>query len=220
MQLKPQTLSIIKSFSLINNSLLFPVGDSIATLSTSKAVYGRAKLTQSFDKRFAIGDISRFLSALSLFKEPELSFEKTQVKIFSGKQRINYTYTDEDAIFKPPEKRFVMPAKDIVLTLTQANLKAVLSATSALSAPEIAVVGEQGKLYVQALDVRDPRGDSFSVEVGETDKIFFAVFRAEYLYKIIPQEYSIGISTKGVSHFQTNDLEYYITLEEKHSKFG
>src|SRR5678815_133481 len=127
MQLNPQTLSIIKSFSLINNSLLFPVGDSIATLSTSKAVYGRAKLNQSFDKRFAIGDISRFLSVLSLFKEPELSFEKTQVKIFSGKQRINYTYTDEDAIFKPPEKRFVMPAKDIVLTLTQANLKAVLS---------------------------------------------------------------------------------------------
>jgi len=46
-----------------------------------------------------------------------------------------------------------------------------------------------------------------------------AVFKSEYLYKIIPKEYSITIAAKGLSHFQTDDLEYYIALEEKNSKF-
>ena len=219
MQLNPKTLTVIKSFSLLNNSLLFPVGDSLETISISKAMFARAELDQIFDKRFAIADLSRFLSVLSLFKVPELSFEKTQVKIFSGKQRINYTYADEDAILKPPAKRIVMPAKDVVLTLSEANLKALLSATSALSAPNIAIAGDEGKIHVQALDIRDPRGDSFSLEIGETDKVFLAVFKSEYLYKIIPKEYSITISAKGLSHFHTDDLEYYIALEEKNSKF-
>jgi len=221
MQLTPKTLTIIKSFAGLNSALLFPVGNVLETMSISKTVLAKAKLDQEFIKRFAIAELSRFLGAISLFENPDLEFEKTHVKILSGKQKIKYTYADEDAILKPdPKKKIKAITPYIIVTLPKDDLKSFLNATSALGVPEIAILGDgDGKITIQALDSRNPKGDSYSLELGETNKIFMAVYKSEYLFKIIPQEYHITISDEGISHFKAEDLEYYIALEAKSSKF-
>jgi hypothetical protein len=47
------------------------------------------------------------------------------------------------------------------------------------------------------------------------------VFKAENL-KLIPQDYTVKITSKGLSHFKGNqviDVDYWIALEAKASKF-
>lgn len=224
MKLSPNTLSIIKSFSQLNPSMIFPEGNVLKTLSTSRSVYAKAVLDQSFTTRFAIADVTRFLGALSLFENPELVFEKKQVKIFSGNQKIRYTYADEEAIVKAPET-ITLPSSDITVTLSEDALKATLKAASALGVPDVAIVGEDEKIFLQALDASQRKNDMcrdlYSLEIGETKKSFIAVFKSEYFHKLIMQGYNVAISTKGISHFKAvaMDLEYYIALESKLSQF-
>jgi len=53
--------------------------------------------------------------------------------------------------------------------------------------------------------------------IGETDKTFNAVFKAENL-RIIPGEYDVKVSSKGISHFKGKEAEYWIAVEQ-HSTF-
>jgi len=56
----------------------------------------------------------------------------------------------------------------------------------------------------------------YSIEVGETDKEFRAIFdptKFSVLSKNLTNEYDVDISTKGFAHFKAENLEYWIVLE-------
>jgi hypothetical protein len=73
-------------------------------------------------------------------------------------------------------------------------------------------MGDGKNLYLQAADSKNPSGDVYSIQIGETDKAFKAIFKAENI-KIIPGDYDVNISSKGISHFVRDDVEYYIAVE-------
>jgi hypothetical protein len=54
--------------------------------------------------------------------------------------------------------------------------------------------------------------------VGETEDKFKMIFRAENL-KMIPGSYKVMISSRGLSKFHNDDIEYYISVESN-STFG
>ena len=56
--------------------------------------------------------------------------------------------------------------------------------------------------------------NSFSVTVGETDKVFSFNFKVENI-KILPGTYDVSVSSKLLSRFtnKNQDLVYYIALE-------
>ena len=83
----------------------------------------------------------------------------------------------------------------------------------------MAITGDGEKLYLRALDMNDRSGNNYSKELGETEKNFAAVFRAEYLEKLLPVDYNVSVSAKGFAYFKGEDVEYYVTLEAKSSKF-
>jgi hypothetical protein len=218
MRLDKKTVEVLKSFSSINPSLLFRKGDHLATISSSKTIMAKAKLDQEFSREFAIHDLSRFLGALSLFKEPDLVFDKNQVKISSGSQRIQYTYANPGTIVSAPEKDIKLPSEDIKFVLTETDLRAALQATSVLGVPEIAVVGDGEKIMLQAIDSKNDSADTFSREIGDTDKEFTVVFKSEH-FKLLPGDYKVTISAKGISHLVGDFVEYWLAVEAGPSDF-
>ena len=56
---------------------------------------------------------------------------------------------------------------------------------------------------------------------AEDDKVFKAVFLTEN-FKMIHSTYNVDVSKAGLAHFknEAGDLEYYIAIEAKDSKFG
>jgi hypothetical protein len=221
MKIEPKTLSVMKNFSSINPSLLFRAGNVLATVSPTKSVLAKARIDQTFEKQFAIFDLSRFIGVMTLFDNPDLEFGDKSVCMKSDGRELEYRYADVNTIIVPPEKDLVLPSIDVEFTLSAVHLADVQRALGALGMPEIAVAGDRDDLWLQVTDSKNLNGDSFRIKVGNTDKKFHLVFRAENL-KLIQQDYTVQISSKGLSHFKGNtviEIEYWITLEAKASKF-
>ena len=220
MQLDARTLQILKSFSVINPSIHVREGKILSTISPTKTVMAKAILTDTeFDQSFAVYDLSRFLGVLSLFEQPELEIDGKTINI-SGKNgdSISYVCADPTNIVTPPEKDLKLPSVDVTFTLKEADFTRVIKALSVLSLPEIAVVGDGSKVYLQAADSKNPTGDVYKTPVGDTDKSFRVIFKSENL-KILPGEYEVSISNKGLSHFVGADISYFVAVEGT-SKFN
>jgi hypothetical protein len=90
MKISQQTLSILKNFASINGNILIRAGSNISTISPQKNILSNANVTESFPVQFAIYDLSQFLSAISLFEDPDFDFNESYVTISSGRRSIKY----------------------------------------------------------------------------------------------------------------------------------
>ena len=221
MKLSDSTLSLLKNFSSINQSILFKEGSKLRTISVMKNILAEATITEEFSKDFGIYDLNQFLNGLSLHQKPELDFAADgYVVIREGRSRSKYFFADPNVIVTPPEKPINLPTEDVEFELSTEQLDKLLKASAVYQLPDLSAVGEAG---VVKLDVRDKKNDTsndFSVVVGETDKEFSFNFKVENI-KILPGTYEVVVSQKLLSRFtsKNHDLTYYIALEPD-STFG
>ena len=74
MKLSENTISILKNFASINQSILIKSGSKIRTMPKLKTILAQAEVEEVFPKDFAIYDLNQFLNGLSLHQDPELDF--------------------------------------------------------------------------------------------------------------------------------------------------
>jgi len=212
MKISTNTVNVLKNFAKINPSIVIAEGNVLKTISPSKTIMAKAKVETEFDKRFAIYNLDRFLSTLSLFADPDLKFGDKSVVISDSNKKSQYTYADESTVTKAPEKEIKLPSVDVTFALTNDNLKDVEKAAGVLALPEIAVVGDGTTVSLQAIDTKNPSGDVYSIGIGTTDKVFKAIFKSENI-KIIPGDYQVSISSAGISNFSGKEVDYWIAVE-------
>jgi len=221
MKLSESTLSFLKNFSSINQSILFKQGNKLRTISVMKNILAEATISEEFIKDFGIYDLNQFLNGLSLHKSPELDFTNDgYVVIKEGRSRSRYFFADPSVIVTPPDKDISLPSEDVCFELSTSVLEKLLKAAAVYQLPDISAVGENG---VVKLVVRDKKNDTSNVHeevVGETDSEFSFNFKVENI-KILPGTYEVVVSQKLLSRFQSknHDLTYYIALEPD-STFG
>lgn len=212
MNLSNETLSILKSFSAINPSIQFREGNELKTISPTKTVLAKAKLKESIDSTFAIYDLSRFLGVVSLFESPKYTVNENTLTIESSGRKVNYTFCDPSTIMIPPDKELNIGDADVTFKMDKGHFAEVMKALGVMSLPDLVVVGDGSKIYLRATDTKNPSTDQYDIEVGTTDKVFNVVFRTENM-KLMPNDYTVSISSKGISHFQSEDIEYWIAIE-------
>lgn len=216
MKLSDNTLTILKNFAGINNSIIVKPGNTLRTISVANNIYAEATIAEEFPKSFAIYDLNEFLNGISLHNDPDLDFsEDSYLTIREGKRRVKYFFADQNVIKSPPEKGIKIPSKDICFQLDSATLEKLLKASSVYKLPDLSAVGESG---VVRLVVRDKKNDKTSTEysiiVGETDEEFTFNFKVENI-KIISGAYDVVVSKELISHFTNSNynLSYWIALE-------
>ena len=69
MKLSDETLSLLKNFSSINQSILFKQGNSLRTISVMKNILAEATIKEDIPTDFGIYDLNQFLNALSLHQQ-------------------------------------------------------------------------------------------------------------------------------------------------------
>jgi len=121
-------------------------------------------------------------------------------------------YTDPTMVISPPNKEVSLPSVDIVFNLTSDDLNKVQRALSVLKVPEMSIVGEDGTIYVKAMNNKSSSSDSFSIAVGVTEKAFNMIFKAENL-KLMNNDYEVSLSSKGISQFKSNSIVYWVATE-------
>jgi len=212
MKFDATTTQILKNFSSINPSIQFKKGNRLATISSNHAILARATLEQEFPAEFAIENLPRFLGTISMFENPDLDIKDKYMEISQGGTKFNYSFTDPSRIVTPPPKDINLGNAEVKFSLKKDDLKKTLRALSVASLTEIAVVGSDGKIYLQAIDAKGASNDVFSIEVGETKATFRMIFRADNI-KLMEEDYQVSISSKGISHFQSAAVEYWIAVE-------
>lgn len=212
MKMGARTLQILKNYSTINPSLLFKPGSNLVTMSPSKTMMVKATVAEEFSQQFAIYDLSRLLGVLSLFDDPDLELSSKHLTVNGNGHSVNYTYADISMIEVPPDKEIPLENPEIEFTLTGENLTAIQRALGVLGQPEIAVIGDRDKIYIATMDAKNPVSDQYKIEVGSTSHEFQIVFKAENI-KLLNATYQVRIQSKGVGHFKTDDIEYWIVAE-------
>ena len=221
MKLSESTVSLLKNFSSINQSILFKEGQKLRSISVMKNILVEANVSEEFPKDFGIYDLNQFLNGLSLHSSPDLDFDNDQyVVIKEGRSRSKYFFADPSVIVAPPEKEITLPTEDVCFQLTSQQLEKLKKAASVYQLPDISVIGENGVIKLVARDKKNDTSNDFSIIVGESDAEFVFNFKEENL-KIVPGKYDVVVSEKLLSRFQNQniDVTYYIALEPD-STFG
>ena len=215
MKLSNETLTVLKNFAGINQSILVRRGNKLRTMSVMKTVLAEATVNEEFEKEFAIYDLNQFLNGISLHEDPELDFQEDKyVVIREGKRRVKYFFADPQVIVSPPEKEISLPSQDVCFQLEHSQYDKIKKAAAVYQLEDLSVIGEAGVIRLVVRDKRNATSNEYSIIVGETDKEFIFNFKVENL-KIIPASYDVVLSSKLLSKF-TNErynLNYYIPME-------
>ena len=221
MKLSDKTISVLKNFSSINQSILFKEGRKLRTISVMKNILAEATVTEEFMKDFGIYDLNQFLNGLSLHSNPELDFANDgYVMIREGKSRSKYFFADPNVIVTPPEKEITLPSEDVSFELSTDQLAQLLKAAAIYQLPDLSAVGENGVVKLVVRDKKNDTSNDYAVVVGETEAEFSFNFKVENI-KVLPGTYEVSVSQKLLSRFtsKNHDLTYYIALEPD-STFG
>ena len=224
MILSEGTITVLKNFAQINPSILFKPGNEISTISTQKTILCTATVDETFPVKGAIYDLNRFLGVLTLFENPELSFDEKRIVIKQDGKSIGYTFADERMIVAPPERKIEFPEPDVTVDLLLKEIQNVLRAASVMGLPEIALVGSGNKISISATDSSNPTIDTYSSTIGELNNElndFKFVFKVENL-KLINYNYLVQVTAKGIAKFTSTNqygpkVVYYIATEANSS---
>ena len=216
MKLSDSTLSILRNFAGINNSILVKQGNRLRTISVAKNILAEANLTEEFPSDFALYDLNQFLNVNnSLFRNPELDFtDRGYVVISEGKSKQTFFFADPNVIVTPPDKDITLPTEDVCFELSTEQLDKLLKAAAINQLPDFSAIGKDGKVALVVRDKKNDTSNNFNIVVGETNSEFSFNFKVENI-KILPGTYEVVVSQKLLSRFtsKNHDLTYYIALE-------
>jgi len=214
MKFSERTLTILKSFSTINKSILMKPGDILKTVTPEKTLVASATIPDQIPSQACIYDLSRFLSILSLYKDPDVEFHDKYFMINDGRRKTKYVYADISMIHAAPEKEIQLPSLDVVVDVSWEDLQSVLKAAGVLQFAEVAFVGTEGKIWLKAIDSNNQNSDDYGVEIGTTSDEFKIIIKTDNL-KLLPQDYKVSLCAKGISEFKGTDATYFVAIDTK-----
>jgi len=214
MKFSNETLTVLKSFTQINKSILMKEGNVLKTITPEKTLIAIADIPDEIPSDACVYDLSRFLSILSLYNDPDVEFFDKYFIISEGKRRTKYVYADISMIHVPPEKDINIPTEDVVVNVKWEDLQSVLKAAGVLQFSEVAFVGTDGKVYLKAIDSSQEGADDYGIEIGETEDEFKIIIKTDNL-KLLPQDYRVTLCSKGISEFKGDSATYFVAIDSK-----
>ena len=219
MKLSEQTVSILKNFSTINQNLVIKEGSEISTMSAMKNIVSKSEVEETFPVEFAIYDLNEFLSAMSLFTNPDLDFNDNFVVITeSGSKGRNLKYWySEPSVVTTPSREVTMPSVDVEFPMNSGILSEVQKAAAVIGAPDMVLEDDE----LRVTDKKNDTANSYSTSLdtkSDDDASYKFWFKVENL-KLLPGDYDVQVSEKRISHFQNKKtpIEYWIALEPESS---
>lgn len=214
MKLSKNTLEVLRNFSSINQNILIKAGKVLTTRTVAKNIFVSATVDDEFEQEFGIYNLPEFLGVISLFTDPEFTFNDNSVTISQGKNKVQYVFASAE-VLDYPDKAIKMPKTDASFELPEEDLKSLIKAGSVLSATDLLIQGDGSTITCTVLDPKNPSSNTFAIEVGETDETFSSYIKLENL-KMPPSIYTVNLSSKKIAQFisKTIDYEFFAACEK------
>jgi hypothetical protein len=215
MKLSSETLTILKNFAAINQSIHVKPGNVLKTLKGSRAVFAEAVIPEKFDKEFGIYNLNQFLNSFNLLDDPDLDFTHDKYIILSeGKRKIKYFYASLSTIPNLPDKEIKMPSEDICFVLEQSFLDKIVKARQIYGLDDLSIHGDGKTINLIVHDKKNDTSNEYSIEVGETTETFCMNIKNENLQFHLGS-YNVVISRKNMAKFTNTKipLTYWVAME-------
>jgi hypothetical protein len=223
MKISDDTVTILKNFATINQSLLFKEGSVLRTISPLKSVYVEAVVSEDFPKTCALYDLNKFLAKISLYKQPVLNFDDDKVFILTeDSRRKDYIkYASVKVITAPPDRGLDLGKFEVSFNLSEADLDWMRKSAGISGSPNFVFESDGRTISFIAADVKDDSADVSRIEIGEGNGSTFRIVMNVENFKMIGGSYAVSISKQGAlfSNLKLN-LKYYIAIESGLSNFG
>ena len=219
MKLSKETLKILKNFASLNSNLLVRCGNKINTITPAKNVVAEVVVKEDFPVEFGIWDMNKFLGTISLFEDPDFTFNEKSVTISGrGSGEVSYFYS-EPSLLTTLKKEINMPEVAIDFDFTEKNFSEILKSASVLQLPDLCIRSnnEEGTVELVVMDKKSPTTNNYKVTVGDnsnTNDSFEFYYKIENL-KLLSGDYTVSVCKNVVSRFihKNCDLVYYVALE-------
>ena len=219
MKLSKSTLEILRNFAAINQNILIKAGNVLTTRTVAKNIFVSATVDDTFEQEFGLYNTPEFLGVISLFTDPELTFNENSLTISQGKNKVQYVFAAPE-VLDYPDKAIKMPKADASFELAEEDLKSLLKAGSVLSATDLLIQGDGSTITCTVLDPKNPSSNTFAVEVGTTDQMFSSYIKLENL-KMPPSIYTVSLSSKKIAQFSSKTISYeFFAACEKNSAWS
>jgi hypothetical protein len=175
-----------------------------------------ATIGEAIPNDAAVYDLSRFLATLQLFEEPNVEFGENKFTISAGRSELKYTYASPSMIISPPDKDIQLPDPELTVSLNWKSIDSVIKAAGVLSLGEIAFIAKDNKVTMSAIDSKNPTADSFDGVIKDDydGAPFTMIIRVDNL-KLMPTDYDVQLSSKGMAHFKSSKVQYWIAVEAR-----
>jgi hypothetical protein len=221
LKLSKETVAVLKNFSSINPAIYFRKGNVISTITPkAKTIFARYEAPENFKSDFGLYRLDKMLSVLSFFNEPELLIGDKCLTVKAGNQSARLAYGDPESIDYPKKDSIDLPSVDAEFDITEADLANITKAYSVMTLPFVAFESDGEKLLLKALDYKNANSDAYTIELEDEKlkpdilrKSFTALFNISNL-KLIPGDYHVKISAKGISEFSNDKLTYWVAVEK------
>ena len=214
MKISSETQAILKNFATINSGIKVGQGNQLKTISNMKNILAVANVPETFGQEFSIYNLVEFLGAISLTENPDFNFNESSLTIADADTSLTYFYASEGMV-TTVDKMITMPDSEINVDLSSTLLSELQKAASVLGVNDLSMTSDGTTIKLQVADKKNPTSNTFSRTVGEGNGSKFTMnFKIENL-KVLDGNYSVAVSSKGISHFKNKDidLEYFIALE-------
>jgi len=223
MKLSERTLKLLKNFAGINQSIFVRAGNRLSTVAIAKNIYSETEIEEEFPVSFALYDLTEFLNTMKMFNTPVLDFSDAEN---------NYMYICEEKnpnfkvryVFAPlkhivyPEKRPNLGVTDVNFNLKLETLTSIMKASNVMQLPNMIITPiDAHNVSVNVTDVKDSSSNKFSIQIDadvQAKEDFNLIFNMD-TFKMIPQDYDIGIADGRLSSWYNNDVDYVIALDIK-----
>lgn len=224
MKLSKKTLDIFKNFSTINASIYVEPGNRLYTVSGATSVVAIANIDETFDNKFCVYELSKFLGIVSLFSNPEFEFSDKYVTISSqNSTQVKYHFCQPRLVEKLVDDYGKTPKITnpvYKFTITTKQMDDLIRAASVLELTALKITkSEDEGIDIAAFDKSDASANTYTVNIPDgdvrTDECKEVVINIDLL-KLMPGDYDVEIGSNFVTKWsnKTIDLTYYIVKEK------
>lgn len=195
MQLSDTTIAILKNCSQLQSHILIEAGNTIRTVNSFKTTMLKCTVQETFENEVRLHNLNDFIRMLSLFDEPQFSFDKDQVLIYDENSSMVYGYSDrEDLVVEtrdPPEMEVFAEFQ-----VTNEQLSKVTRAAQMNKVEDIGFFCDNSRISVKAHDKsRITREFKVSLD-GHSDQDFVVYLkhgRKCAKLTLLPLDYTVAV---------------------------
>lgn len=230
MRFSDETLSVFKSFSSINPSLLIKANDpKVMVMDASMSMFGKATLPDNeLGKHdMAIYDVPQFLSTLGMMDtyDIEQTDEHYATIKYPNGATMRWMYA-HPAVVNAPSKDITMPPMHVHFKLSAENLTSVLKVAASAAMTNL-IITKGGKentvdLTVTNMDTQSSNESSnkwtlnIPGEVPDGMGDFTVIFYINNIARMLKVDYDVSISAKKIARFahasDALNVEYILTF--------